>query len=255
MDTFVVEAETNVGGVSQSQRSGSHGRSSIVNSSIRDGHMAVVEVGVGWNMAVVGDSRGNTMGVGGRQDTMAVGCGEDSMAVGGGEDSMAVGCGENSMAVGCGEDSMAVGCGEDSRVDNSGISFSFSLLHNMLEFTILGYITGDTERLTKRSGVSSVVVRSLIVADNLSRSSHGMSGIAGDRESRVRDNWSNLVADHWGSVGGDWSHIGDSRNRSHRMSGIAGDWESRVGVGGDNWSNLVVHHWGSVGGDWSRVEQ
>merc|ERR1719402_971336 len=64
LDTLVVEAETNVGGVSQSQRSGSHSRSSIVNSSIRDGHMAVVEVGVGWNMAVVGDSRGNTMGVG-----------------------------------------------------------------------------------------------------------------------------------------------------------------------------------------------
>jgi len=175
LDTLVVEAETNVGGVSQSQRSGSHGRSSIVNSSIRDWHMSVVDVGVGWNMAVVGDSRGNTMVVGGWQDTMVVGCGEDSMAVG---------CGEDSMAVGCGEDSTAVGGGEDSRVDNSGISFSFSLLHNMLEFTILGYITGDTQSLTKRSGVSSVVVRSLIVADNLSRSS--MGGIAGDWESRVR---------------------------------------------------------------------
>merc|ERR1711874_263422 len=164
-------------------------------------------------MAVVGDSRDNTMGVGGRQDTLAVGGRQDSLAV---------------------------GCGEDSRVDNSGISFSFSLLHNMLEFTILGYITGDTESLTKRSGVSSVVVRSLIVADNLSRSSHRMSGIAGDREGRVRDNWSNLVADHWGSVGGDWSNIGDSRNRCHRMSGIAGDWESRVGVGGDNWSKWCL---------------
>ena len=159
MDTLVVEAETNVGGVSQSQRSGSHGRSSIVNSSIRDGHMAVVEVGVGWNMAVVGDSRDNTMGVGGRQDTMAVGCGEDSMAVGG---------------------------GEDSRVDNSGISFSFSLLHNMLEFTILGNVTGEAQSLTKRSGMSSVVVRGVVVADNLGRSSHGLSGIAGDWESRVR---------------------------------------------------------------------
>merc|ERR1719402_430390 len=144
LDTLVVEAETNVGGVSQSQSSGSHGRSSIVNSSIRDGHMAVVEVGVGWNMAVVGDSRGNTMGVGGRQDSMAVGCGEDSLAVGGGEDSMAVGGWEN------------------SRVDNSGISFSFSLLHNMLEFTILGYITGEAQSLTKRSGVSKVVVSGLL---------------------------------------------------------------------------------------------
>merc|ERR1719495_1790997 len=118
-------------------------------------------------MAVVGDSRGNTMGIG------------DSRG--------------NTMGVGCGEDSMAVGCGEDSRVDNSGISFSLSLLHNMLEFTILGYITGDPESLTKRSGVSSVVVRSLIVADNLSKRCHRMSGIAGDRESRVGvggDNWS-----------------------------------------------------------------
>merc|ERR1719187_967236 len=149
-------------------------------------------------MAVVGDSR------------------EDSMAVGGWKDS---------LAVGGGEDSLAVGGWEDSRVDNSGISFSLSLLHNMLEFTILGYITGEAQSLTKRSGVSKVVVSGLL-ADNLSRSSHGMSGIAGDRESRVRDNWSNLVADHWGSVGGDWSHIGDSRNRCHRMSGIAGDWES-----------------------------
>merc|ERR1719309_1530355 len=102
--------------------------------------MAVVEVGVGWNMAVVGDSRGHTMAVGGGQDFMAVGGGEDSLGVGGGEDS---------MAVGGGEDTMAVGCREDSRVDNSGISFSFSLLHNMLEFTILGYITGDTQSLTK----------------------------------------------------------------------------------------------------------
>merc|ERR1719402_942083 len=110
LDTIVVEAETNVGGVSQSQRSGSHGRSGIVNSSIRDGHMAVVEVGVGWNMAVVGDSRGNTMGVGCREDSMAVGCGDDSLAVG---------CREDSLAVGCGENSLAVGCGEDSRVDNS----------------------------------------------------------------------------------------------------------------------------------------
>ena len=168
LDTLVVEAETNVGGVSQTQRSGSHGRSSIVNSSIRDWHMAVVDVGVGWNMAVVGDSRDNTMGVGGRQDTMAVGCGEDSMAVGGGEDSM------------------AVGGGEDSRVDNSGISFSFSLLHNMLEFTILGNVTGEAQSLTKRSGMSSVVVRGVVVADNLGRSSHGLSGIAGDWESRVR---------------------------------------------------------------------
>merc|ERR1719309_1649195 len=108
---------------------------------------------------------------------MAVGCGEDTMVVGGRQDS---------MAVGCGEDTMVVGGGEDSRVDNSRISFSFSLLHNMLEFTILGYITGDTQSLTKRSGMSSIVVRSLIVADNLSRSSHGMSGIAGDREGRVR---------------------------------------------------------------------
>merc|ERR1719219_2619719 len=106
-------------------------------------------------MTVVGDSRDNTMAVGGRQDTMAVGCGEDSMAVGG---------------------------GEDSRVDDSGISFSFSLLHNMLEFTILGYITGEAKSLTKRSGMSSVVVRGLVVADNLSRSSHG---IAGDWEGRV----------------------------------------------------------------------
>merc|ERR1719228_1536670 len=113
--------------------------------------MSVVDIGVGWNMAVVGDSRGNTM---------SVGCGEDTMVVGGGEDSM------------------AVGGGEDSRVDNSRISFSFSLLHNMLEFTILGYITGEAQSLSKRSGMSSIVVRSLIVADNLSRSSHGMGSIA-----------------------------------------------------------------------------
>ena len=48
------------------------------------------------------------------------------------------------------------------------------------------------------------------------------------------------MVDYWGSVGGDWGHIGDSRNRSHS---IAGDWESRVGVGGDNWSKwcLVGH--------------
>merc|ERR1719402_378941 len=119
---------------------------------------------------------------------------------------MAVGCRQDTMVVSGREDSMAVGCGEDSRVDNSGISFSFSLLHNMLEFTILGYITGEAQSLTKRSGVSKVVVSGLL-ADNLSRSNHGMSGIAGDREGRVRvggDNWGNLVAHHWGSVGGRW---------------------------------------------------
>ena len=72
------------------------------------------------------------------------------------------------------------------------------------------------------------------------------------------------MADHWGSVGGDWSHIGDSRNRCHRMSGIAGDWESRVGVGRDNWRKwcLVGHRVvdqgpaSSVGGgNDSRVEK
>merc|ERR1719402_2026430 len=247
--------------------------------------MAVVEVGVGWNMAVVGDSRGNTMGVGCREDSMAVGCGEDS------------------MAVGCGEDSLAVGGGEDSRVDNSGISFSFSLLHNMLKFTILGYITGDTQSLTKRSGVSSVVVRSLIVADNLSRSGHGMSGIAGDWESRVRvggDNWSkwclvghrvvdqgsassvgggkdSRVEKSWvsfsfsllhnmleftilGYITGDTQSlskrsgvssvvvrsliVADTLSRSsHRMSGIAGDREGRVG---DNWGTTGADYRGSV---------
>jgi len=103
LDTLIVEANTNVGGKYQR-----------------------------W---------GNTVGVGGGKDSMAVGGGGDAMAVGSGKDSMAVGGGGDAMAVGGGEDAMAVGGGEDSRVDNSGISFS--LLHNMLEFTILGDVTGE----------------------------------------------------------------------------------------------------------------
>jgi len=165
-------------------------------------------------------------------------------------------------------DSSAVhGGGVESGVEKSGISFSFSLLNFVDNFSILGNIRRLSQSLSKGSGFGSVVLRVLVVGDDClwcSNDSIGVGAIGqgvpssvggvvgGDKggSSHSLDSGDDGVGSigHGvsNSVGG--SICGDNRGSSHSLH--SGD------DGLDSWDNGVdqsFQEWARVGGDRSHM--
>jgi len=175
--TVVVEAEADVGGVSQSEGSGSHSMSSLVNSS----SVGDVGVVVGGHEVAVGDGRSHNGGSDVALDSLDDRV--DSVGVGGGDDmvdSVGVSRGDDrvdSVGVSSGDD--AVMDSGDTSVEESGVGFSvsFTLVDDVLKVSVLGDILGETKSLAKWSGLSSVVDGVLVVGDYLGGWGNSLGGI------------------------------------------------------------------------------
>jgi len=175
--TVVVEAEADVGGVSQSEGSGSHSMSSLVNSS----SVGDVGVVVGGHEVAVGDGRSHNGrsdvaldSLDDRVDSVGVSRGDDvvdSVGVSGGDDLV------DSVGVSSGDD--AVMDSGDTGVEESRVGFgvSFTLVDNVLKVSVLGDILGETKSLAKWSGLSSVVDGVLVVGDYLGGWGNSLGGI------------------------------------------------------------------------------
>merc|ERR550519_1747904 len=137
-------------------------------------------------------------------------------------------------AIGVGADHSTVVDRVDSSVihggerEKSGISFSFSLLNFVDNFSILGNIRRLSQSLSKGSGFSSVVLRVLVVGDDCLWCSNDSIGV-GTIGQRVANSVS-------GSIGG------DNGGSSHSLDGR----DHGLGSIGHGVSNSVG---GSIGGD------
>jgi len=136
----------------------------------------------------------------------------------------------------------------ESGVEKSGVSFSFSLLNFMDNFSILGNIRRFSQSLSKGSGFGGVVLRVLVVGDNGPWSSNdsigvgnsiGILAVGGDKRGRkhsldLRDHGPDSRDDgvdrvdqcpqEWARVGGDRSHMSvwsmDSMNSANKQLGV-----------------------------------
>merc|ERR1711992_464709 len=212
LDSHVVEADTNVGGM---------GQSNLMAVGV-DGSNVAVGGGHGSNVAVGGGDGGNMLVGGSDGSNVLVGGGDgDNVLVGGSDGgNVAVGRGDRGNVVvgGNGRD-MAVGV-VDREVGVLGISLGLSLgltLDNVLHWPVLGDVLGSEHTV----GVGGELLGIVVVGDVVGgQGGHGGVSAVGSRHESLQQGGSDS-ADHRGSDGPD----GGQQVVSVGVGGL------RVGVG------------------------